>query len=126
MCMKKSPNRRYSSRRLTAAIVMGVAAVVTAGVALRTSDSSTTPTSRAFAFNKTDPDMLRPADNKRALAGPNESRFPDYTAEVESYLLRAYPEAEVPSDATLTAWSGWAAINASAHSTGAWQLIGPS
>ena len=55
-----------------------------------------------------------------------ESRSPDYTPEVEAYLLRAYPEAEVSGEATLAAKNGWAAIDASAHSTGSWQLIGPS
>jgi hypothetical protein len=56
----------------------------------------------------------------------DEGRSPDSAPGVEAYLLRAYPEMEIPGDATLAARSGWAALNAGAHSTGAWQLIGPS
>src|SRR5205823_7182271 len=55
-----------------------------------------------------------------------DQRWPDYTPEVEAYLLRAFPESEVPGEATLAARDGWTALNASAHSTGDWQLIGPS
>jgi len=117
---------RLSSRRFAAAIVLGVVAVAAAGLVIRTSISHNASAPSSFPFKKLDPDLVRPADNKRALAGPNESRWPDYTAEVESYLLRAYPEAEVPASATVDAWTGWAAMSAAAHSTGAWQLIGPS
>jgi len=80
---------------------------------------------RQFAFTKKDRDR-EPGANKRALVGPMDARYPDYTAEVEAYLLRAYPGSEVPGDATLAAQQAWAALNASAHSSGAWQLIGPS
>ncbi|MGE5246209.1 MAG: exo-alpha-sialidase [Betaproteobacteria bacterium] len=97
-----------------------------ASVALRTARVTTSPAARALAFKKVDPDMARPGDNKRALVGPNESRWPDYTADVEAYLLRAYPAAEIPGEATLAAQRGWAELNAGTHSSGAWQLIGPS
>ena len=63
---------------------------------------------------------------KKDLPDESASRSPDSTPGVEAYLLRAYPETEIPGDATLAAQSGWAALNASTHSTGAWQLIGPS
>src|SRR6185436_7681774 len=56
----------------------------------------------------------------------NDARSADYSAAVEAYLLRAYPEAEVPGEATLAARAGWTTLNASTHSGGAWQLIGPS
>jgi len=56
----------------------------------------------------------------------SEGRNPDNTVEVESYLLRAYPETEVPGEATLAARSGWAALSAGSHSAGSWQLVGPS
>jgi len=124
--MNKSSMSRLSSRRFATAIVLGVVAIAAACIAIRTSISHNASAPSSLAFKKLDPDLVRPTDNKRALAGPNESRFPDYTAEVESYLLRAYPEAEVPASATFGAWSGWAAMSAAAHSTGAWQLIGPS
>jgi hypothetical protein len=106
--------------------VLLIAVVAMAIVGVRISKPTDSPTARGFAFKKGDPDMARPGDNKRALFGPNESRSPDYTPDVEAYLLRAYPETEVPGDATLAAQNGWAALNASAHSTGSWQLIGPS
>jgi hypothetical protein len=63
---------------------------------------------------------------KKDLPDESSSRSPDSTPGVEAYLLRAYPETEIPGDATLAAQSGWAALNAGTHSTGAWQLIGPS
>jgi hypothetical protein len=100
--------------------------VVMVSAAAKRSRQAQSSAARGLAFKKGDPDMLGPGDNKRAVIGPNESRFPDYTPEVESYLLRAYPESEVPGEATLAARNGWLALNASAHSTGSWQLIGPS
>jgi hypothetical protein len=69
---------------------------------------------------------LRAGDSKRALAASMDARWPDYTADVESYLLRAFPASDIPGDATLAAQSGWATLNASAHSAGTWRLIGPS
>jgi hypothetical protein len=63
---------------------------------------------------------------KKDLPDESASRSPDSTPGVEAYLLRAYPAGEIPGDATLAAQSGWAALNAGAHSTGSWQLIGPS
>src|SRR5204862_4185838 len=38
----------------------------------------------------------------------------------------AYPGTEIPGEATLAAQAGWRALNAGTHSSGAWQLIGPS
>ena len=72
------------------------------------------------------PERNKPGASAEAVIGAGETRNPDSSAEVESYLLRAYPEAEVPGEATLAAKSGWAALNAGAHSSGTWQLIGPS
>jgi hypothetical protein len=86
---------------------------------------SAPPAAHGFQFKKGDPDAA-PGDNKRAVIGANESRSADYTPNVEAYLLRAYPEAEIPGEATLAARSGWASLNAGAHSSGEWQLIGPS
>ncbi len=68
----------------------------------------------------------KPGASAEMSIGSAEGRLPDNSAEIEAYLLRAYPETEVPGDATLAAKAGWAALNASAHSPGAWQLIGPS
>jgi len=67
-----------------------------------------------------------PLGSKKPASDDSGSRSPDSTPGVEAYLLRAYPATEIPGDATLAAQSAWAALNASWHSTGSWQLIGPS
>ncbi|MET0620386.1 MAG: exo-alpha-sialidase [Thermoanaerobaculia bacterium] len=73
---------------------------------------------------KREREKRKPGANAEAVF--SEGRSPDSTVEVESYLLRAYPDVEVSGEATLAAKAGWAALNASAHSAGTWQLIGPS
>jgi hypothetical protein len=92
----------------------------------RSAAPDTERTAREFPFEKGDPDAAEPGANKRVIIGAGENLWPDYTPEVEAYLLRAYPEAEVPGEATLTARNGWAALKAGASSPGAWQQIGPS
>src|SRR3954469_9867075 len=116
---------RLSFTQLAIAGVILITVAAIASVALRQFAHTESPTARDFAFKKGDPDS-GPGEHKRALVGPNDARWPDYSPEVEAYLLRAYPEAEVPGEATLAARNGWATLNASAHSAGAWQLIGPS
>jgi hypothetical protein len=81
---------------------------------------------RSLAFTKGDPDEIQAGDNKRAVIGANERRGADSSPDIEAYLNRAYPANEVPMEATIAAQNGWAALNASAHSAGSWQLIGPS
>ncbi len=66
----------------------------------------------------------KPGANAEAVF--SEGRNPDSSVEAESFLLRAYPETEVPGEAMLAARSGWTALAAGAHSPGTWQLIGPS
>jgi hypothetical protein len=124
--MGNSSRSSFVSRARFAALAIVVAAAVITGVAFRISHRTGSGTTTPLAFAKGDPDDKRPGDNKKALVGPNDARFADYNAGVEAYLLRAYPETEVPGAATLAAQSGWAAMNASGHSNGAWQLIGPS
>jgi hypothetical protein len=118
--------RRFSFTELAVAGVLVAAAIVIALVAAKRFQQTESTAARGVAFKKGDPDRMEPGANKRALVGANDSRWPDYTPEVEAYLLRAYPEAEIPGEATVAALNGWKALNASAHSTGAWQLIGPS
>src|SRR4029079_15598461 len=96
-----------------------------AGVAVNRYQSHHSPGARDDAFKKGDPDR-EPGDNKRAAIGVNDTRYPDYTPEVEAYLLRAFPENEVPGAATLAARNGWNAIHASAHSTGSWRVGRPT
>jgi hypothetical protein len=124
--MDSSSSNRFLSRGLTTAIAIGTVAVAAAGVAVRMAHRTSSGPTSPLVFAKGDPDDKRPGDNKRALVGPDDPHWADYNAAVEAYLLRAYPETEVPGEATLAAHAGWAAINASSHSTGAWQLIGPS
>jgi hypothetical protein len=118
-------SNRSSFWRVAAASVL-LMTLATAYVGVKMSRSSGSPAGSGVAFVKGDPDSKRPGDNKRAIFGSNETRQPDYTPGVEAYLLRAFPEAEVPGAATLAARDGWASLDASAHSTGSWQLIGPS
>src|SRR5262245_37635361 len=53
-------------------------------------------------------------------------RAPDKTPAAEAFLIRAYPETDIPPSASLAALTGWSALNAGAHSAGSWRLIGPS
>src|SRR5947209_1841397 len=107
---------------LVYAATVAASAVAVSSVVTRTPEPER---ARRFIFKKAGADR-EPGANKRALIGPMDSRFADYTADVEAYLLRAYPQAEIPGEATIAAQQGWGALNAAAHSSGAWQLIGPS
>jgi hypothetical protein len=107
------------------AVVSALVAIVAVAVVAIKHSAQAPSLERGLAFSKGDPDE-RAGEHKRALVGPNDERWPDYTPEVEAYLLRAYPEAEIPGEATLNARAAWAALNASSHSSGAWELIGPS
>src|SRR2546423_9783987 len=104
---------RFSSTRLAVASLLVAVITVTAVVVAKRVTRTESPAARAFVVKKGDPDK-EPGDNKRALVGPNDARWPDYTPEVEAYLLRAYPEPEVPGEATIAAWNGWQALNAGA------------
>jgi len=63
---------------------------------------------------------------KKGIDDDADARTPDSTPAAEAFLLRAYPATDIPTDASFAARAGWAALDAGAHSTGAWQLIGPS
>ena len=117
--------RRMMSRHV--AIVLVAAAAATTFIVLSYRAPAVRPTTvPPFVLKKGDPDAREPGENKRALIGAMDERWPDYTPEVEAYLLRAYPEAEVPGEATIAASNGWNAMKAGPHSDGAWELIGPS
>ena len=113
---------------VAAVSVLAVAGAAAGLVAARQSRASQLLKARADAivFEKREPEAIKPGRNAEAAIGASESRSPDTSPDVEAYLLRAYPVAEVPGEATLAARTGWEALNASAHSTGSWQLIGPS
>jgi hypothetical protein len=113
---------------VAATAAVAIAAAVVGLVAVRQSRAERTLKARADAIvsKKEAPEEFKAGRNREAAIGASESRSPDNTPDVEAYLLRAYPETEVPGEATLAALNGWAALNASSHSTGNWQLIGPS
>jgi hypothetical protein len=67
-----------------------------------------------------------PAIGFKKSLDEESDRAPDRTPAAEAFLIRAYPATDIPSDASLAARAGWAALSASAHSNGSWLLIGPS
>ena len=119
--------------RLIRLAVAGAFALVLAAaafglVAMRQSRESRSLKARADAIvsKKGIPDAIKAGRNAEAAIGANEVRGADSSPGVEAALRRAYPADEVSSDATLAAQNAWASLNAGAHSTGTWQLIGPS
>jgi hypothetical protein len=80
----------------------------------------------AIVFKKDGPEAIKRRWNAETAIGVGESRSPEYSPNVEAYLLRAYPDTEVPGEATVAALAGWSAMSANGHSNGSWQLIGPS
>src|ERR1700736_841320 len=132
-CYSMKRNYWFSHSTYLSHVRMGVAgaliiaAVGMAFVAAKTSTPSRAPAARAFVFKKGDRDAIEPGRNKLAVfGGSNELRGPDYTPDVEAYLIRAYPDTEVSGDATLAAKTSWRSLDASQHAPGQWQLIGPS
>ncbi|MEO8681905.1 MAG: hypothetical protein ABI665_22855, partial [Vicinamibacterales bacterium] len=113
---------------LGTACVVACAATVVGVISARQAALERTLKARADAIvtKKDAPDGLKSGRNREAAIGAGESRSPENTPSVEAYLLRAYPETEVPGTATLAALSGWSAMNEHEHSNGRWQLIGPS
>jgi len=80
----------------------------------------------AIVAPKGDLDEMKPGRSDEARIGANEQRNPDANPEVLAYLTRAYPEKNIPTEASLNAQKGWAALNADPHSGGTWQTLGPS
>src|SRR5450830_626751 len=110
------------------AVALVFAAAAVGLVAVRQSRESRSLKARADAivFKKGSPDKIKAGTNAEAAIGANEVRGADSSPAVEAALRRAYPAAEVSSEATLAAQNAWASLSAGAHSTGTWQLIGPS
>ena len=94
-------------------------------VAVKRSAPTVARPAGGFAWKRGNPDAQKAMANKRALFGSTESRGL-YSPGVEGFLKRAYPSDDIPPDATIAAWNGWASLNAKKHSGGTWQLIGPS
>jgi hypothetical protein len=114
-----------SIRKTHVAIVLAAVVAAAAIITLQYHTPAGPQASVSPFLAKGDPDDREPGANKRALAGLMDERWADYTPEVEAYLLRAYPAAEVPGEATIAAHNGWRAMKAGPHSDGAWELIGP-
>ncbi len=109
---------------------VGVTACVFTAVSMSLLSARASRLSRARAnaivFEKEKPEKTTAGRNAQAAIGANEQRSPDSSPNVQAYLQRAYPAADITIDSTLAAQAGWASLNAAAHSPGTWQLIGPS
>jgi hypothetical protein len=111
--------------------VAGVAALALAAAAVglataRRSGAASARSVQPFVHAKGSPHRVAEGTNAEAAIGPNEVRNPDSTPDIEAYLQRAYPAAEITLDQTTAAQNAWAALAAGAGSPGSWQLIGPS
>ena len=110
-----------------AAAIAALATAASLMIAKRTAPRDDSIERQLIAAKKGLPGGYTARKNMQATAGANEERHPDSTPDVEAYLHRAYPAAEVPMSATIAAQNAWAALNASGSaSPGTWQLIGPS
>jgi hypothetical protein len=114
-------------KRALAGMVALVLVVAAFGFVAKTrAFRSTKSRANAILFKKGEGGGVKAGRSAETAIGANETRGPDSTPDVQAYLIRAYPAAEIPMELTLAAQSGWASLNAGAHSAGAWQLIGPS
>lgn len=121
--MKLNPKSVLLCLRLTTGGVLVLAAAAFAITATKTSINGNP--SAGFVFKKADPDT-GPGGNKHAVFGGGEYRDGQYTPALEQFLLRAFPADDVPDQATIGAWNGWASLNGAKHANGTWQLIGPA
>src|ERR1700751_2455966 len=129
-------SRLMTARRHVWVPVAGFAALVLAAAATITfvpAGNSRIDRARADALLAPKGDLDEPkigekkvGENLEERIGANEVRNPDSTPDVQAYLLRAYPEKNIPTDASFAAQTGWAALNSESHSGGSWRLIGPS
>ncbi|HXO28365.1 MAG TPA: exo-alpha-sialidase [Thermoanaerobaculia bacterium] len=111
--------------------VAGVAALALAAAAVglaaaRRSAVASARSVQPFVHAKGSLLEIAAGKNAEAAIGANEVRNPDSTPDIEAYLQRAYPAAEITMDQTIAAQNAWAALAAGAGSPGTWQLIGPS
>src|ERR1700687_5908089 len=119
--MKLTYTSVFSYLRVAVAGTLVLAAVALAVTATKMSAPLQQAERHAYTPKKVDADLFKPGRNAQAMIVA-ESKNPDSSPEIEAYLLRAYPDTEVSGDATLAAKAGWAALNASAHAPGNWQL----
>src|SRR5579864_1700658 len=106
------------------AVVFALASAVT--IVTRKAPDVLRSRADAIVVKKADAGEMKVGRSREAAIGANEQRSPDSTPDVQAYLQRAYPAADISIDSTLAAQNGWAALNSAAHSAGTWQLEGPS
>src|SRR3984893_18202511 len=123
--MKLTYTSVFSYLRVAVAGTLVLAAVALAVTTAKMSAPLGQTERPAYTPKKVDADFFKPGRSAEA-AVVAEVKNPYSSPEIESYLRRAYPADEVSGDSTLAARSGFAALNASAHAPGSWQLIGPS
>jgi hypothetical protein len=124
--MKRSTLIRLA---VTSVAALALAAAAIGLVSAKRSGSASAAGARSvppFVHAKGNPLGFAAGKNAEAAIGPNEVRNPDSTPDIEAYLQRAYPAAEITMAQTIAAQHAWAALAAGAGSPGTWQLIGPS
>jgi hypothetical protein len=117
--------KRITKFALAGVVVFALAAVTVKLVTVRASRLSRARAD-AIVFEKEKPEGAKAGRNAQAAIGANEQRSPDSSPDVQAYLQRAYPASDISIDSTIAAQNGWAFLNGGAHSTGTWELIGPS
>jgi hypothetical protein len=122
--MKPKNSTVFLYLRVALAGTLVLAAVALAVTATKPSVPSRQPNHLAYTPKKVDVDFFEKGRNAHAIIGAENN--PASSPEVEAYLRRAFPASEISGDSTLAAQQGWASLNAGAHSSGSWQLIGPS
>ena len=123
--MKPKNSTVFLYLRIAVAGIFVLAAAALAITATKVSAPLQQAEKRAYTPKKAEADFFKPG--RSAEAKPvAESKSPSSSPEIEAYLRRAYPADEISMDQTITGQSGWASLNAGAHSAGSWQLIGPS
>src|ERR1700751_2400129 len=108
-------SRLMTARRHVWVPVAGFAALVLAAAATITfvpAGNSRIDRARTDAIlaPKGDFDEPKAGQNAEAKIGANEERNPNVSPQVLDYLLRAYPEADIPTDAQFAAQTGWSVL----------------
>jgi len=121
--MKRSSFVRLA---VTGVATLALAEAAIGLVAAKSAGSASARSAQPFVHAKGSPVEMAARKNAEAAIGPNEVRNPDSTPDIEAYLQRAYPAAEITMEQTIAAQNAWRALAAGPSSPGAWQLIGPS
>src|SRR5437588_12703649 len=120
--MKLTYTSVFSYLRVAVAGTLVLAAVALAVTTAKMSTSLQQAEKRAYTPQKHEADLFKPGTNAETARGPNESRNPDSSPDVEEYMKRAYPADEVSMDLTIAAQNGWKSLSGSAQSPGTWHF----